>query len=173
MIRICMYCERVLGEKEPFADNSETHGICDECLEKYLEDESMKEYNKKYEEYIVEKISSNPEEFGHPPFDKDKDIVEQKVNLFFNVFESEYGWRAKQYGESKALSQYLRGLPSVIDLPFTNHDILQLAEKFGSIEKDAPENRKDKILFNYWNFMATKLLKLKKKILQQKYRKEQ
>jgi len=32
MIRICMRCHKVMGEKEPFEDKSETHGYCDPCL---------------------------------------------------------------------------------------------------------------------------------------------
>ena len=29
MIRICYRCKTVMGEKEPFDDKSETHGLCD------------------------------------------------------------------------------------------------------------------------------------------------
>lgn len=31
MKRICMYCGTVLGHKEPYEDNSETHGMCKSC----------------------------------------------------------------------------------------------------------------------------------------------
>lgn len=31
---MCMYCNEVMGEKEPFDDTSVTHGICDQDLEK-------------------------------------------------------------------------------------------------------------------------------------------
>jgi hypothetical protein len=34
MIRICMRCGGFMGEKPPFEDQSETHGICDECWPK-------------------------------------------------------------------------------------------------------------------------------------------
>ena len=34
MIRICAWCGKILGEKEPLEDRSETHGMCDGCLEK-------------------------------------------------------------------------------------------------------------------------------------------
>jgi len=34
MIRVCMRCKCVMGEKPPFEDKSETHGICDECWPK-------------------------------------------------------------------------------------------------------------------------------------------
>ena len=33
MFRVCSYCERIIGVKEPFTDTSETHGICAECEE--------------------------------------------------------------------------------------------------------------------------------------------
>ena len=44
MIRICAWhpkyfgCPLVLGETEPLEDKGETHGLCDECLEKELEE---------------------------------------------------------------------------------------------------------------------------------------
>ena len=33
MIRICMDCKKIMGEKAPYEDKRETHGLCDECLE--------------------------------------------------------------------------------------------------------------------------------------------
>ena len=35
MIRVCMVCDMVFGEKEPFYDKSPTHGICDPCFEEF------------------------------------------------------------------------------------------------------------------------------------------
>ena len=32
MIRVCAWCKKILGEKEPLDDPTVTHGICDECL---------------------------------------------------------------------------------------------------------------------------------------------
>jgi hypothetical protein len=32
MIRVCYGCRQIMGEKEPFEDRSETHGLCDPCL---------------------------------------------------------------------------------------------------------------------------------------------
>ena len=31
---ICSWCKKLIGEKEPFDDPSETHGKCPDCLEK-------------------------------------------------------------------------------------------------------------------------------------------
>jgi hypothetical protein len=36
MIRICCKCGKVLGEKEPVEDKSETHTLCDRCLRIFL-----------------------------------------------------------------------------------------------------------------------------------------
>lgn len=50
MIRVCVYCGRILGEKPPLEDKSETHTICEGCLEKmkhdyphYFEEEKIRE----------------------------------------------------------------------------------------------------------------------------------
>jgi hypothetical protein len=32
MIRVCMTCKEVFGEKEPLEDKSETHGLCERCF---------------------------------------------------------------------------------------------------------------------------------------------
>ena len=37
MVRICMYCHKILGEKEPLDDKSETHGMCDSCADLFEE----------------------------------------------------------------------------------------------------------------------------------------
>ena len=41
MIRVCFseshLGDRIMGEKEPFEDRSETHGLCDGCLKLELE----------------------------------------------------------------------------------------------------------------------------------------
>ncbi len=36
MIRICSWCKKSMGEKKPYADKSETHGICPKCKSKYF-----------------------------------------------------------------------------------------------------------------------------------------
>lgn len=36
MIRVCMYCDRVYGEIEPYDDESSTHGICNGCMDEYF-----------------------------------------------------------------------------------------------------------------------------------------
>jgi len=45
MIRVCSYCGKVFGEKEPLENKEETHGICPECFP-----EVMKNFEKEMEE---------------------------------------------------------------------------------------------------------------------------
>lgn len=45
MIRVCAWCKKELGEKEPLEDKRITHGMCEECLEALHEDEEKEEMN--------------------------------------------------------------------------------------------------------------------------------
>ena len=82
------------------------------------------------------------------------------VRALKTAFYAEYGWRVDQVGESRALTDWLQGLPSAINLPFYNGDILDLAVKWGSIPENYTEKQADKILDNYFNFMANKTSQL-------------
>ena len=37
MFIICSYCQHILGEKVPFSDCRETHGICPTCRDRELD----------------------------------------------------------------------------------------------------------------------------------------
>lgn len=81
----------------------------------------------------------------------------EKLAFFNECFESEYGYAIERYGRNTALAEYLSGLPSIIALPFYNSDILKHAVEWGSLAQNATEQEEDKILENYWQFMANKL----------------
>ncbi len=36
MIRVCNYCLKIMGEKEPLEDTRIRHGICKKCLVKWF-----------------------------------------------------------------------------------------------------------------------------------------
>ena len=38
MKRICAWCLKFMGEKEPLKDKRKTHGICDSCFPKVTEE---------------------------------------------------------------------------------------------------------------------------------------
>lgn len=79
------------------------------------------------------------------------------INGLETAFNAEYGFMVERVGEQKALAEWLQGLPSAINIEFYNHKILELAVKWGSIPENATEKQEDKILDNYWNFMANKI----------------
>lgn len=43
---ICSYCNRKVGEKSPLEDTRKTHGICDTCFNRLLEEHKKKRADK-------------------------------------------------------------------------------------------------------------------------------
>jgi len=114
-----------------------------------------KEQNQNYKTFLYKSIDFEGYDFEQPKTNKDK------INKFFECFNSEYGWNIQRVGEVNALIEYLQGLPSSIHIPYANWDIIELAKRFGSLSENATEREEDKIINNYWNFIANKLLQMK------------
>jgi len=108
-----------------------------------------------YNNYLLQSLDFDG--FDLPKAKTNKDLI----NLFFGVFNSEVGYNIARIGEYKALAEYLSGLPSCINIDFDNHLIIERAKKYGSLKPCANESDEDKILDNYWHFMANKLIVLK------------
>lgn len=89
--------------------------------------------------------------------------TEGKLRFLHDTFLKEYGWHVARYGKQNAFKEYLQGLPSCFNIAFTNHDILELAYKWESLSPSATDKQKDKILENYFNFIAVKTFQLFKK----------
>ena len=104
--------------------------------------------------YIISCID-NPDH-GLP----DLTTTEQKIGYILARFNSECGHEIARVGRQSAVMNWLQGLPSGINIEFMNYQILILAETWGSISVDSTERQQDKILANYWNFMAVKLCQL-------------
>lgn len=107
--------------------------------------------------YIIESIDNSG--YSENVLETDKD----KLKFLRDTFLAEYGWNIKQDGELKALQNWLMGLPSAINIAFYNHDILQLAKQWQTLPADATEKQEDKVLANYWQFMAMRIISLWKK----------
>ena len=90
----------------------------------------------------------------------------EKIREVEKIFYTEYGYMINRVGKLKALIEWLQGLPSVLTIPFYNVEIIEIAKKWGSLKMNATEKQEDKILLNYWRFMANQLLQLfnKKKL---------
>jgi hypothetical protein len=66
-----------------------------------------------------------------------------------NVYRSEYGYNGVS---PKACEQYLRGLPSVCEIPFYDWQILELLEEAGitvGVEEDCIQGQYD-LIEKYW-----------------------
>lgn len=90
---------------------------------------------------------------------EENNIIEL-INGLKTSFYAEYGFMVDKVGEQKALAEWLQGLPSAVSIDFYNHHILELAVKWGSIPEDATERQEDKILDNWFNFIANKITQL-------------
>lgn len=109
------------------------------------------QYKKNYVNYILNTID---EDIDGKPLHKDQD----KINYIFSRFYAEYGWLIEQKGKLAALTEWLSGLALNID--YTYYDIIQLAIKMGSIEENPNEELENKVIDNYFNFMAQIILSL-------------
>jgi len=111
--------------------------------------------NHKYYQNII--LNSVEEDFNGKKLTTPK----AKAKFISDRFDSEYGWRVKQIGQMGAMIDWLQGL--AIDIPFYNSDILEIAKKGGSLPQNPTEKQEDKILENYWRFMANETLKIFRK----------
>ena len=103
--------------------------------------------------YLIDAIDASS-------YDKEPQTVQEKINFFAETFTSEYGGQIERIGRQAALASYLSGLPSCIHVAFYNKDILSLAAKWGSLPPNFTDAQAEKILGNYWNFLAAKLCQL-------------
>ena len=117
------------------------------------------EIKDKYCEYLIKSIeyTSDYQEIENDQPHGDT----HPIRFFFRVFENEYGWEIVQNGEFVALQKYLQGLPNCIELPMWYSEQITLAKKFGSIPQDATEKDEQKIIDNFYKFMARLLIKMK------------
>lgn len=118
---------------------------------------NSKEFNAKMYAYILECINSEDIEFRD---DKDK-------LAFLSVkFDSEYNnaYNKKRYPNlQNRLVNWFTGLPSCFNVDFENYRILELAKEWGSLANDATDKQENRVLENWFNLVAFKVLQLAKK----------
>lgn len=105
-------------------------------------------YKKNYRAFILDQIDG----------DNDKD----KIGFLFDKFYSEYEWRVKQAGKRQAMIDWLSGL--ALSLPCYNGEIIDLAIEMGSIDDNPSDQLIDRVLANYFPFMANIVLDMEKEI---------
>ena len=116
---------------------------------------NTKKYQENFKTYILEVIESEdlPQDIK-----TDKD----KVNFIFERFDSEYNYAnniRRTPNFQLRFAEWLQGL--AVNLPYNYNDIIDLAKKL--LETDQLKNE-DRIIQNYWSFMAFQIIKLKDKL---------
>ena len=109
-------------------------------------------YKANYKAYILSTIESdwNGEELA---------TDQEKISHIFERFNSEYGWMIERVGPQSAMAEWLSGL--ALNIEYYDHDIVDLAVRMGSIEPNPTERVKQKVVENYWVFMAAIILGMK------------
>lgn len=100
-------------------------------------------------QYIIDNIN-------HEYCEPESDDINEVIDSLRRAFYAEYGWRVDKVGEQKALVDWFMGLPSACSIEFMNHKILDMAIAWGSLPADYTEKQADKILGNWFNFIAAK-----------------
>lgn len=86
------------------------------------------------------------------------------IKYLFDRFENEYGnpyTKQRFPNDQTRLAEWLKGLPSVINLPYLYKDIINLYGEFYNMDSFTPEQQK-RLIKNYYNFIAYHLTKLNK-----------
>lgn len=101
----------------------------------------------KVQRYIVKNINS--EDYG-----VETKTTKDKLEFLFNTFKAEYGWSIQRVGVERSFTDWLRGLPSVIDIEWRNWEILEKGKKLGLLTDNSTESRKDDFLENWFSFIT-------------------
>ncbi|MEO7044303.1 MAG: hypothetical protein ABI091_03290, partial [Ferruginibacter sp.] len=91
---------------------------------------------------------------------------EDKLNFLAVTFKNEYLFPAnlKRYGSHlEVFKQWIQGLPSSFSIVSYNYEIIDLAKEWGSLPQNATDSEENKIIANYFHFIASKTFQLMKK----------
>ena len=92
----------------------------------------------------------------------------EKLAFVMSCYNSEFNHKfnqARHPNEQTRFANWLAGLPSVLNIPFYNDDIINLAKRLQEVDTYPNEKNTTKnIIDNYFNFMAYHILKLNSKL---------
>lgn len=110
-----------------------------------------------YEKTIIDNI-----DFEGYGFNNDMYLYD-KIKTLYNIFKREYVHNNnKHLSEVYLFSEWLRGLPSSLTVPFENYLILQNALLNGF--DVSTEDKEDKFLEKYWTRLAEAFFTLKENL---------
>lgn len=99
-------------------------------------------------------------------YERQPQTAQQKLIFLATTFKSEYCFENnfKRLKTVQAiLAEWVSGLPSSFNIDFNYCDILKAAHSFGNLPEKMSEKEEDKILSNWFNFIAAHTLQLMNK----------
>lgn len=87
----------------------------------------------------------------------------EKLQFLADCFKDQYCFpdNLKRYGSyQECLRQWLMGLPSCYNVDYENYRIIEIAKEWQSIPVNANDKQEDKIISNWFNFIAAKTIML-------------
>ena len=109
-------------------------------------------YKENYKRYILDNL--HEVDWNGKKLTTDEEIIDYIFDRFYSEYY--YGNIALRYGKQKAMSMWLSGL--ALDLPYYYDEIIELAIAMGSIDENPSEKLQNKVIENYWEFMANVIL---------------
>jgi len=134
-------------------------------LIKDLKSEIRKNIKRNTVNYILNCINTDDYDgynYDHTFNDK-PETIKQKLQFLFDTFNSEYGYNIKSYGMQNAFKNWVQGLPSCFSIDYTYYNIINIAIAWGSIDSNATESQKDKIINNWFQYITNNTFQLFRK----------
>jgi len=116
-------------------------------------------YKQNYINYIFNCVETDSES-------KPIQTEAEKAKYIIDRFYKEYGFQVDRIGKQKAIAEWLQGL--ALDLPYYYQDIIQLAVDMGSINTNPSDKLQEKVINNYWSFMANIIILIENKLITSK-----
>jgi len=106
--------------------------------------------------YILDAISSEG-------YDKQLNTNAEKLQFLADCYKSEYSFpdNLRRYGSHQICFQnWIMGLPSCFNIDFENYRIIEIAKEWNDLNEQSTERQTDKIIANWFNYIAAKTIQL-------------
>ena len=117
---------------------------------------NSKKYLNNIQNYILDSIDGT---------EYDIKTETEKLEFLFDCFEVEFNYKNNKLrypNLQDRFANWLQGLPSAISIPHQYNKILELSKNLLEVD-NLGEELENKIIDNYWSFMAFHIIKLKNK----------
>jgi hypothetical protein len=122
---------------------------------------NSKKYLSNIQNYLIDAINTEDHTTEATTHAEKLDFV---MSCYNEEFNHKYN-QARHPNEQDRFANWLAGLPSVLNIPFYNDDIVKLAKQLQEVDTYPNEKNTTKnIIDNYFNFMAYHILKLNSKL---------